>query len=787
MRQLLHNSFFLALLAFLSASVAPAANECEGTFIKIYNPDKAVFKPTSPRKDPSRAEPPFRGSQEEAKKLTEFLESPLSDKPSLTVLLTLSSKQLSPERAKAFSDWLLGQFAEDAIVNFEDHFLGRQRTEYPEGPKRYNKNGERPFDGYLAARNTLASLPLESINIQSIKELHRQTMSRESIRGDKGKVFQADGRPARNSQGLKDSELGVIRDENVGFEIEGKHLPQGVSAVGKTLTHLMTLNPFLEKTREGFISYAPLSHWYQIDVRKPLSTGLIKKIQALEQKYGEKGLAQRDLPEIKAVQRELLEELAARTWEEAKKDVKNAKNKKEVIAAIARFQREFASIHPFIDGNGRVARLLTEKLLESRDLPSPLYLHWGEDLVLNPAESEGHLAHSVQLSEEFQSSLQKSLSSGQGFEEVLNPVLAIRAKEILGDPTGSFDSTAFLKWCQENRLNLTSFKEAVLDFSKSHKQNETLEEEFTPEVLERAKKIMASKAPYFDPEEFMLWRREHSQPRRRLEEEVRDYANWVHDHVYEDHSGAVRLAPPSFQQTFGKLSKTQEEYDGKMKSFYSNEKIYRGVPSNKYLSDGELAQLFVHQSGLTIGNGVSPREAPESALPAFQQFNAGLLRDDAHLRKQVIDHKNGITDDYHMSGMVSFSEKRHVADHWSWDPAQLYGFVFTARKRQVGVVNTAKHTNRLDQLGMHNEFEEAMVGGVDPESIMTAEMIQHNADFESATPGRMKRATRISFDKIQIAETTYNQMGQPRLGNRTTWQILPDGTVKQIVEESGTQ
>lgn len=91
----------------------------------------------------------------------------------------------------------------------------------------------------------------------------------------------------------------------------------------------------------------------------------------MEKKYGENGLAQRDLPDVKAVQQEMLEELAARTWEEAKKDVKNAQNKKEVLAAIARFQREFASIHPFIDGNGRMARLLTEKLLESRDLPLP--------------------------------------------------------------------------------------------------------------------------------------------------------------------------------------------------------------------------------------------------------------------------------------------------------------------------------------------------------------------------------------------------------------------------------
>jgi hypothetical protein len=782
MRQFFHYSRFLLVLALSCGFPSTAAFNCKEPFLKIHNPGNKIFKPAPPKGEPAPTPPPFRGSQEEANKIADFLLSQVPGAPSAKSLLKLSSKHLTSKRANSFSDWLLGQFSEDAIVTFEDNYLGRQQSEYPGGPKRYNKNGERPFDGYLAARDFLEQLPLESVSLNEIKSLHKKLMSREGIRGDKGKVFQTDGRPARNSQGLKDSELGQIRDENVGFEIDGKHLPQGVSAVGKTLAHLLHLNPYLEKTREGFVSYAPLSHWYPIDSRKQLSADLVKKIQLLEKKYGPDGLAQRDLPEIKEVQRELLEELTARTWEEAKKDVKNARTRKEVIAAIARFQREFSSIHPFVDGNGRIVRLLTEKLLESRDLPPPLYLHWGEDVSLNPLESENHLAHSLQLSEEFHSALYQSLSTDRGFESVLNPVLAIRAKELLGDPTGTFDSKAFLKWCLDNREQFFSFKEAVLAFSANQRPNRVLEEEFTPEVIEKAKKVMASKAPHFNVEEFNLWRREHSQPGRRLEEEVRDYANWVDDLVYEDKSGAIRLTSPAFQRTFGQLSKTQEEYDKKVHDFYSNEKVYRGVPSDKYLSDREFAHLFVRQTGLTMGNGVSSRNAPESALPTFQQFNAGLLRGEGHLRKQIIDHKNGLTEDYHMSGMVSFSEKRHVAEHWSWDPAQPYGFVFTARKRQVGVVNTAKHTNRLDQLGMHNEFEEAMVGGVDPESIMTAELLQHNSDMTNGTPRRMKRATRISFDKIQIAETTFDEMDRPKLGNRTTWQILPDGSVKQIVE-----
>ncbi|MFM8269093.1 MAG: Fic family protein [Pseudomonadota bacterium] len=775
MKQFFHNLAVLFLIVSMGAMRSLAGIDCKEPFLKVYNPHPtAPFKPPRAKRYPSRAEAPFRGSRAEEERLRDFLEEPIDGKKAAVDLIKKASEQLSPTEAKAFSDWLLGQFAEDALVNFEDHFLGRQRTEYPEGPIRYNKNGERPFEGYIAARNYLMGLSLDSIELSSIKELHRKLMSRDSIRGDKGKVFQSDGRPARNSQGLLDSELGVIRDENVGFEVDGKHLPQGVSAVGKTIAHLLHLNPFLKKTRDGFLSYAPLTHWYQIDARRELTPELVKKITALKTKYGEEGLARTDLPEIKAVQREFLQELATRIWDDARKEVKKAQTKKEVIEAVARFQRDFASVHPFVDGNGRVVRLLSEKLLETQGLTSPLYVHWGEDVTLNRHESEQHLAQSILLSQQFQTELERALNSGSGFEEVLNPVLSIRAREILGDPTAEFDSKAFLHWAQNHREEFSTFPEAVRAFSHST-------EKMTPEELERAQKVMASKATHFHPEEFFLWRREHSKPGRLLEEEVRDYANWLAEHIYEDRTGAIRLASPSFQRSFSQLSHSQEKYNDKMTEFYLPEKVYRGVPSSHYLSDLELAQLFVKSTGFTEGNGaVSP-------LPALQQFNAGLLRDENHLRRQVVAHKDGLSDDYHMSGMVSFSEKRHVAQHWSWTPGQDYGLIFTAKQRKVGVINTSKHTSRLDQLGMHNEFEEATVGGADPESFLTVDLIQHNPNMNQATPRRSKRATRLSFDTIQIAETTFDEMDRPRLGSRTVWKILPDGSLIELPSQKASQ
>jgi len=739
--------------------------------------DEAVLGEGAVPKAVSRrgAEPPFRGSKEEWEAIDKLLKAPLPASSKTGELLELASQKLSPSQSKAFSKWLLGQFAEDGIGNFEDHFLGRQRTEFPEGPTRFNKEGERPFDGYLAAREYLAGRSLEDIHLDQLRETHRKFMSRESIQGDKGRVFQTDGRPARNSQGLADSELGAIRNENVGFDIDGKHLPQGVAAVGRTLTNLLVENPYLRNNRVGFVSYAPLSSWIHLDGQKPLPDPLVKRIRALEQNVGTMGLDKATDPETKAVYKEYLTELSSRVWEEAKTGVKKADTPEEVLAAAAKFQREFASIHPFFDGNGRMVRLLTEKLLESKGLPAPLYAHWGEDLALSRVESERQLAQGVALSQKFQSDLEKSIRSGQGYENVPNPILAIRAKEILGDPTGHFDSPGFVKWAADHREEYASFPEAVKAFAQTNKTG-SANEKFSPEQLERAKTIMASKAPFFNEGEFVLWRREHSKPGRAFEEEVRDYANWLEDLVYEDKSGAIRLASPAFQRSFGKLSGTQQEYDRKMSSYYSSEEVYRGVPSDKYLSDLEMARLFVDPTGFITGNGVNSRVGSETILPALQQFNAGLLRDAGHLRKQVIDHKNGLDDNYHMSGMVSFSEERRVADHWkvSYSDIRDLSVVFTAKKREVAVVNTAKRTRKLGQEGMANEREEALIGGADPESIMRVELTQEHPDPENGLPRVNKTATRINFNTIEISETLY-PAGKPPQVTKSQWRISPSG------------
>lgn len=735
--------------------------DCPGTLLKLFKHPKNPYK----RLRDKRPDPPFRGSIEEQRQLEAFLAEPLgsSEKESLSPtekLLQLASQKLDSSTLNAFYRWLLAQYAEDPRVSFEDSLLGRQKSKFPEGPNRYNRSGERPFDGYLAARAKLSQLPIDKIDLSQIQEIHRVLMSRESIQEDNGRIFQTDKTPPRNSQNLKDSELGMIRNENIGFEVSGKTLPGGFSAIGKTVEKLEDLNPFIEKTRDGFISYAPLSDWRKIDIRHPLSDELIKRLVVLEKKYGETGLNQKGNPEIREALKDFLTELSDRVWSEAKEAVQRASSRKEVIDAVARFQHDFISIHPFLDGNGRTARLLSEKLLESRGLPSPTYAYWGEDVSLTPYEMGQSISMNLLHSDQLQKQLAQALQSGDSFEEVLNPALSARARELLGDPYVQIDGKAFLKFVDAHREQLTSFSDAVRSFwehsESSHRQSKL--------------------------EEFLLWKKQR-EFKGTTKEGLKEYAEWLKAQTYEDGSGAIRLAPPEFQRSFAKLSSSQEEYDKKMNQYYVPEKIFRGVPSDKYLSDQELVQLLSLPSIFTTGNGVPFQTAHESSLPVFQQYNAGLLGDSSFLRQQVIDHKNGTTDNYHMTGMVSFSEKRSVAEHWHQDPREPYGLIFTARKRTVGSINTAKYNPRLGQLGVENEFEEALIGGADPESIMAADLVQHYPDPIAKTPRRMKRASRVSYNRILVRETIFDEHDQPRVGSSTLWEIAPDGSIHLVPKE----
>lgn len=750
-------------LCFCASLRTLAAKNCEGPLGALSDSEiiKSLYAPPKKPKPPKAPSPALRVSPESARRLQDLLNAAVgSGRPpgtlSTEALLDLAKRKLAPEEAQAFSDWLQGQFFEDPLVSFEDHFLGRQRQLFPTGPTRYNKNGERPFEGYLAARNFLQFLPLGEVKLETLLEAHKRLMSRDSIRGDKGKVFQADRTPARNSQGLKDSELGTIRSESVGFEVEGGMVPSALNGIGHRVADIDRDNIYVKQVRNGSLSYAPLFRWRTIDSRKPFSDAFVKRMVELEKKYGTTGLRELSTPELAEAQNAMLTELTERTWKEAVADVQAAQTQGEVIAAAARFQKDFISIHPFLDGNGRLARLLTEKLLESKGLSAPLYSHWGEDVALSQEQLEGQIAHGVLLSRDYHSALAAALAKGESFTSVPQPVVSLRARELLGGHQEPWNDPAFLAWVEKNRDSLRSFPEAVRRFYDS--------------------------AQYFKeglPSAFELWKKNQEELPQRNDAQWEAYDAWRRRHQATAGGKEIRLVPGVFQKSFGRLSESEMEFAAKMAAAYTDKPIYRGIPVDRYLGDEELARLFARPSPLTTGNGIPLSENPDSHFPVFQNFNQELLRGGEFLEAQVRAHTDGTQSEYFTSGMVSFTDQEGIGRNWQFSTLQSVGILITARERTVGVIHTGQDTDRFGKLGLQHEYEHALVGGADPESILGIEVKQQTQDPQNKVQRKTKKAKRINFNTVQITEVSFDG-DMPKIGKSTLWRIEPDGSVREL-------
>ncbi len=65
------------------------------------------------------------------------------------------------------------------------------------------------------------------------------------------------------------------------------------------------------------------------------------------------------------------------------------------VAVAADFTQRFIALHPFQDGNGRLARLLQDRILIEAGLPPPILADTGADLTLSPAAYREEVAQGV--------------------------------------------------------------------------------------------------------------------------------------------------------------------------------------------------------------------------------------------------------------------------------------------------------------------------------------------------------------------------------------------------------
>ncbi len=250
-----------------------------------------------------------------------------------------------------------------------------------------------------------------------------------------------------------------------------------------------------------------------------------------------------DSPDISILRVEFMNEMLAHRWQELHQDLARARTEGAIVAAIASFHYDFISMHPFINGNGRTGRLLSERLLAEFGLPPPIWAKFGEDVALKKSEFTKEFVHALAISKEFHRDLAAVVDNkiphgtvGLGF---LAPVVT---RDIAARHPG-VDASEFLTWVAAGR---------------SHYLN-----------------IEASLTAY------QAWRTRADQKQ-------------------------VHLATPIFVGGFGKPSPNETIYLQKLLTDYSPEMVYRTIRDRAELSDATLLGHFSEmEPGVELGRSMN--------------------------------------------------------------------------------------------------------------------------------------------------------------------------------------
>jgi len=279
-------------------------------------------------------------------------------------------------------------------------------------PQQFNKKGEYPFDGYFAAREILGKkLKGNEPFADAVLSAHYALVSKESITQEH--VAQMKGYSPRNSEGALDEHLGKFRSR-CGYFQEGMNeltqenqitLSDGspLRAEGRKLKEVLLENSYLHpeeasgNSDKRRISYPCITDVASIDQilknhRMNLSQKLMDRLKEVRSQLHKESQSQEnkaasinhnDDAGFQRLQRQLVRELLSYEFTVLKKRLSRSHgNAEKVIEATAKFIHSFISIHPFLNGNGRIARLLTELIFEEYGINPPLMLYWGQDILL---------------------------------------------------------------------------------------------------------------------------------------------------------------------------------------------------------------------------------------------------------------------------------------------------------------------------------------------------------------------------------------------------------------------
>lgn len=214
-----------------------------------------------------------------------------------------------------FDHWYNAHFFYSRESMLLDNLAGKNTR--ISAPRVYDKSGQRPFDGYLAAKMDLAAIDPGQLSLADISRAHRKLLSKDSIQGNGSDIFFEDWWPKSNSEGTRTADLGRIRDRCVGYtdtndSINSNSLSllfeqQSITSSPKNYEELSKINPFVKKTSDTWVEYTPLSQWRRYQDKLPEATRV--KLEALEKRFSNLDV---NKPEINAVRQQVVTDLVQR-------------------------------------------------------------------------------------------------------------------------------------------------------------------------------------------------------------------------------------------------------------------------------------------------------------------------------------------------------------------------------------------------------------------------------------------------------------------------------------------
>jgi hypothetical protein len=368
----------------------------------------------------------------------------------------------------------------------------------------------------------------------------------------------------------------------------------------------------------------------------------------------------------------------------------------------------FLSIHPFEDGNGRLARLLVERILAEAGITAPLWTYIDEDVLMHPNLLASIIYSSTKHSIAFQRDL-ISLMRNDSFKAEISDKLLFHLLPA--------DYAVGCRLPDDDRTPAISRAEF---------------EEFKSVLNKRLSDIQA----------------------------VKKYIDWVtklnrcknNYNPYLIQQNTLSLISDDYLQKFAVLSETAAHYQEKINTHYDKNSIYRGAQVDGNYTLNDVINEFTRITGLTAGVGVKPTRA--AMIKTMQSFNERATDLDA-LLKDVIVHTQANSDKYWDSIFTSFSLHPVIAARFSatGEDADKYTASIIQARRPKHSFDSSYFINytksKIKSRPLFEEREQLVVGGLDPEAIESITLFNYTKNRDKYWSSIIQ-AKRLDYNTIEI-------------------------------------